>query len=113
MDHQQHGQNAGQTALTFAEWCVLLGGNHFLDGLEEGVAREKVKIVQEGPSSRTAADTGGRLVWLNHCTPRCLCHEDCDQGKGPLPWGGCRRKLRLCCIYDVCVRDGVGRGCHT
>ncbi len=81
MDHQQHDQDAGQTALTFAEWCVLLGGNRFLDGLEEGVAREKVRTMLERPSSRTAAGAGGRSVWLNHCTPGCLCHEDCDRGK--------------------------------
>ena len=65
MDHQQHDQDAGQTALTFVEWCVLLGGNRFLDGLEEGVAREKVRTMLEGPSSRTAAGAGGRSVWYD------------------------------------------------
>ena len=45
--------------LIFAEWCVLMAGNRFLDGLEEGKGRDKLHAWQRGIVQRKAGEERG------------------------------------------------------
>ncbi len=68
---------AGEDALTFREWFILMDGHVYLDSLPEDEAEKKITQLV----STTSKTTAGGSAWLKECTPGCLCHEDCsDRG---------------------------------
>ncbi len=56
---------------------MLVGGNRVLDAMDEKEAEKKVRdMLAKMP---TAMITTGS-VWLQECSPGCLCHKDCKAG---------------------------------
>ena len=73
---------AGEDALTFKEWYILMDGHVYLDSLPEDEAERKITQLVSATTAPSKTTAGGGSAWLKECTPGCLCHEDCSDSRG-------------------------------